>query len=147
MMNKKNVVFIGLTMFAGAVSAADVLHGTKWKTIDDKTKKPISIVQFSESANGTLTAKILEVIAPGESEKCSKCEGKYYNKSLKGLKILTNLKRTAPNTYEYGRVLDPQDGHTYKFKAQLSADGKTLSGRGYIGVPAIGRSQTWVRTQ
>lgn len=34
---------------------------------------------------------------------------------------------------------------SYSFNAKMSNDGRTLNGRGYIGVSALGRSQTWIR--
>ena len=45
---------------------------------------------------------------------------------------------------ENGRIYDPESGKTYK--SVIASDGNTLSVRGYIGVKALGRSQTWKRT-
>jgi uncharacterized protein (DUF2147 family) len=143
-MIKKLPLLIGLSLVSAFSFAADPLHGTKWKTIDDQTKKPLSVVQFTES-NGVLSAKIVEVFTPGEGEKCTKCEGKYKDKPLKGIQIVSGLKQTAKNTYDNGKITDPKNGKTYSFSAKLSGDAKTLSGRGYIGVSALGRSQTWIR--
>jgi len=42
-------------------------------------------------------------------------------------------------------VLDPISGKVYKGKARLSANGKRLTLRGYVGVSVIGRSVTWVK--
>ena len=47
-----------------------------------------------------------------------------------------------PNEYRNGTVLDPLSGNVYKGKAKLSANGKRLTMRGYIGVSALGRSTT-----
>jgi uncharacterized protein (DUF2147 family) len=49
------------------------------------------------------------------------------------------------NSYENSSILDTKTGKTYSFNATLSPDGKKLSGRGYIGISALGRSQTWYR--
>ena len=43
-----------------------------------------------------------------------------------------------------GRIYDPESGKTYK--SVISSDGNTLSVRGYVGIKALGRSQTWKRT-
>ncbi len=144
-MIKKIFSVIGLSLVAASAFAADPLHGTKWKTIDDKSKKPLSIVQFTETANGVLSAKIINVLENGEGGKCTKCEGKFHNKSLNGVQIVSGLKNTDKNFYDGGKIIDPKNGKTYSFNAKLSPDGKTLSGRGYIGVSALGRSQTWIR--
>ena len=34
-----------------------------------------------------------------------------------------------------------------KGKAQLSADGKRMRMRGYMGISALGRTQVWIRTE
>ncbi|RZJ21549.1 MULTISPECIES: DUF2147 domain-containing protein [unclassified Acinetobacter] len=145
-MIKTTLSILGLSLVSTLALAADPLHGTKWKTIDDVTKKPLSVVQFTETSNGVLSAKIVDVLEDSESQKCSKCKGKFYNKPLQGIQIVTGLKKTGTRSYDGGKITDPKNGKTYSFNAKLSEDGKTLSGRGYIGVSALGRSQTWIRT-
>jgi uncharacterized protein (DUF2147 family) len=146
MMIKTTLSILGLSLVSTLALAADPLHGTKWKTIDDVTQKPLSVVQFTETSNGVLSAKIVDVLEDSESQKCSKCKGKFYNKPLQGIQIVTGLKKTGTRSYDGGKITDPKNGKTYSFNAKLSEDGKTLSGRGYIGVSALGRSQTWIRT-
>ena len=43
-----------------------------------------------------------------------------------------------------GTIYDPEEGKTYKCVMKL-ADENTLNVRGYIGVPAFGRTVTWLR--
>ncbi len=42
-------------------------------------------------------------------------------------------------------MIDPLAGKIYDAKVRLAANGKRLTLRGYIGVSALGRSQTWIR--
>ncbi len=142
---KKIALALGLLVTAVFTHAADPLDGTVWKTIDDKTKQAKAVVKFTEQSNGTLTASIQSVLTPGEENACKKCEGTYKNKSLKGLTIVRNLKNAGGTSYEGGSILDPQSGKTYKLKGNLAAGGKKLELRGFIGVAALGRNQTWVR--
>ena len=142
---KKIALALGLMSLAAFANAADPLNGTTWKTIDDKTKQPNAIVKFTEQKNGTLSASIQSVLTPGEENACKKCEGPYHNKSLKGLRIVTGLKNVGGTSYENGSILDPQSGKTYKLKGQLADGGKKLELRGFIGVAALGRNQTWIR--
>jgi uncharacterized protein (DUF2147 family) len=142
---KKILLALGLVGMAVVANAADPLNGTVWKTIDDKTKKPKATVKFTEQKNGTLTASIQSVLTPGEENACTKCEGPYKNKSLKGLTIVHGLKKSGGNNYEGGTILDPQSGKTYKLKGQLADDAQKLELRGFIGVAALGRNQTWIR--
>ena len=142
---KKIALALGLMSLAAFANAADPLNGTTWKTIDDKTKQPKAIVKFTEQKNGTLSASIQSVLTPGEENACKKCEGPYHNKSLKGLRIVTGLKNVGGTSYESGSILDPQSGKTYKLKGQLADGGKKLELRGFIGISALGRNQTWIR--
>ncbi|MCG2608491.1 DUF2147 domain-containing protein [Acinetobacter sp. SM34] len=144
-MIKTMLSLLALSLVSTLALASDPLHGSKWKTIDDETKKPLSIVQFTESAPGVLSAKIINVLEGTEGEKCTKCKGKFYNKPLQGVQIVSGLKKAGNNSYDGGKITDPKNGKTYSFNAKLSEDGKILNGRGYIGVSALGRSQTWIR--
>ena len=142
---KKIALALGLLGFTVLANAADPLNGTVWKTIDDKTKQPKATVKFTEQKNGTLTASIQSILTPGEENACTKCEGPYHNKSLKGLTIVRGLKNTGGTSYDGGSILDPQTGKTYKLKGKLADGGKKLELRGFVGVAALGRNQTWVR--
>ena len=141
----KIALAFGLLGLSALANAADPLNGTVWKTIDDKTKQPKATVRFTEQKNGTLTASIQSILTPGEENACTKCEGPYHNKSLKGLTIVRGLKNTGGTSYDGGSILDPQTGKTYKLKGKLADGGKKLELRGFIGVAALGRNQTWIR--
>ncbi|MDO4579847.1 MULTISPECIES: DUF2147 domain-containing protein [Acinetobacter] len=142
---KKIALALGLMGLTALANAADPLNGTVWKTIDDKTKQAKATVKFTEQKNGTLTATIQSILTPGEENACTKCEGPYHNKSLKGLTIVRGLKNTGGTSYDGGSILDPQTGKTYKLKGKLADGGKKLELRGFIGVAALGRNQTWIR--
>ena len=144
---KKIALMLGLLGLSALANAADPLNGTVWKTIDDKTKQAKATVKFTEQKNGTLTATIQSILTPGEENACTKCEGPYKNKSLKGLTIVRGLKNSGGTNYDSGSILDPQSGKTYKLKGQLADGGQKLQLRGYIGVAALGRNQTWVRVK
>jgi len=141
---KKITTALGLLSFMAFSHAADPLNGTVWKTIDDKTKEPKALVKFTEQKNGTLSATIQTVLTKGEENACTKCEGPYKGKSLKGLTIVRDLKNVG-GKYEGGTILDPKTGKSYSLKGQLASNGQKLELRGYIGVAALGRNQTWIR--
>jgi uncharacterized protein (DUF2147 family) len=56
---------------------------------------------------------------------------------------LTGLKKDG-DEYTGGEILDADNGKVYRSKIHLTNGGKELSVRGYIGVPFLGRSQTWI---
>lgn len=63
-----------------------------------------------------------------------------------GLVILSGLTKEG-DEYLGGQILDPDNGKVYRSKVRLTDNGKALSVRGYIGVPTLGRSQTWMRQE
>lgn len=144
---KKYLFLLLLSSFSVHSFAADKLNGTFWKTIDDETNQPRALIKFSEDKNGVLTANIEKILVPSEANKCTMCEGTYKNKSLIGLTIVKNLKNVGQNKYDKGSILDPQSDRTYRFSVIVSPDGEKLTARGYIGISAIGRNQTWYRVK
>lgn len=145
---KKNIFFAAFVsvVFSGNVLAND-LTGT-WKTIDDKTGSAKAILEMRQESNGTYTAKIIKVTPrPGYTPKetCVNCPAPYTDKPILGLDILTGLKPSGDNQFINAKVLDPLNGKIYSGKAKLSSNGKRLTLRGYVGVSALGRSQTWIK--
>ncbi|MEA9788534.1 DUF2147 domain-containing protein [Xanthomonas campestris pv. raphani] len=126
--------------------AADSPVG-RWKTIDDETGKPKSVVQIEQAANGTLSGKVVEILQSnhGPNPTCDKCDGALKGKPIKGMTILWGLKPDGTAVWGGGSVLDPAKGKTYKAKITLTDSGKKLQMRGYVGIEALGRTQTWVR--
>ncbi|KIQ27943.1 DUF2147 domain-containing protein [Xanthomonas campestris] len=126
--------------------AADSPVG-RWKTIDDETGKPKSVVQIEQAANGTLSGKVVEILQSnhGPNPTCDKCDGALKGKPIKGMTILWGLKPDGTAVWGGGSVLDPAKGKTYKAKITLTEGGKKLQMRGYVGIEALGRTQTWVR--
>ena len=136
---KKIALMLGLLGLSALANAADPLHGTEWRTIDDETKQPKSIVKFTEQKDGTLKATIQRILTKGEENACSKCEGTYHNKSLKGLTVVSGLKPDGNGKYTGGTILDPKSGKSYRSTGELS--GATLTVRGHVG--PFKRSQIW----
>jgi uncharacterized protein (DUF2147 family) len=119
-----------------------------WKTIDDATGKPKSLVRITEN-NGVLSGKIEKLFrepSEDQSPKCDKCEGANKDQPVLGMTIINGLKKDD-DSWSGGTVLDPHNGKTYKAKITMKDDGKKLEMRGYIGMPLLGRSQTWLREQ
>ncbi|OTG75179.1 signal peptidase [Acinetobacter sp. ANC 4169] len=146
---KKNILLTALAslIFSGNVLAQD-LSGT-WQQIDDKTGSPKAIIEIRKDANDIYTGKIVKVTPrPGYTPQktCNNCPAPYTNQPILGMDVLTGLKHVPDTTnYEKGRVIDPLAGKIYSAKVRLSPNGKRLTLRGYIGISAIGRSQTWLR--
>lgn len=120
-----------------------------WKNIDDHTGKPKALIRISEGNGGELSGKIEKLFrAPNEEQnpKCDKCEGALKDQPILGMTILTGMKLDG-DEYNGGRILDPGNGKLYKSKMTLVDGGKKLNVRGYIGMPMLGRTQTWLREE
>jgi len=82
--------------------------------------------------------------APPPKELCDVCPGKKKGAHIMGLTLFWGMKRDGLH-YTEGSVLDPRDGSVYHALMNLSEDGKELEVRGYLGIPMLGKSQTWYR--
>jgi len=118
-----------------------------WKTIDDKTQKPRSIVEIFEK-DSRFFGKIVKVFPhEGNKDLCEKCPDDFENKPILGLQFMWDLKSEDQKSIKYdgGKILDPANGSIYRSKIELIDEGKKLEVRGYIGISLFGRSQTWQR--
>lgn len=146
MRNFKILAALLLSASSSAVFAEDI-SGT-WKNIDDKTGSSKAILEIRQETNGTYTAKIVKVTPrPGYTAKetCVNCPAPYTDKPILGMDVLKGLKPAAGSNFTQGKIIDPLSGHIYSMKAKLSPNGKRLTLRGYVGVSALGRSQTWIK--
>ncbi len=117
----------------------------RWKTIDDKTQKPLSVVEIYEQ-NGRYYGKVVEIFNPEDRKRrCEKCPGADKNKPLLGLVVLKDLEKDG-NEYKNGTILDPKQGKFYRCYITPQSRDK-LKVRGYIGISALGRTQYWHRVK
>lgn len=66
-----------------------------------------------------------------------------YGRPQCGLTIITNEKPEGDGTW-LGQIIDPRDGDTHQAKLWIDGQGN-LRLRGFIGIPALGATQTWHR--
>ena len=119
----------------------------KWKTIDDETNQPKSIIEIFEK-DGFLYGKIEKLFRKTEEDqnpKCDKCSGSQKDQLIIGMQILNSLKKDSDVKWSGGEILDPNNGKTYSCKIMLTEDGKKLEVRGFIGFSLLGRTQVWNR--
>lgn len=118
-----------------------------WRTIDDKTDKPRSLVRIKE-ANGVVTATVEKGLLKTDKgdRVCTKCQDDRKDQPIIGMEIVRDMKRNG-GRYDGGTILDPDNGKTYKCIMKLNEAGDALEVRGYIGISLIGRSQIWQRVE
>jgi len=141
---------IALCLFTALAGAADIPTPVGlWRTIDDKTKLPRSLVRIVE-VGGVLEGKIEQLLnrQPDDDPDnlCRACKGERKDRPVLGMKILWGLTRDG-DLWQDGEILDPKNGKIYSCRIRVSADGTKLEVRGFIGLSVIGRSQTWIREE
>lgn len=144
---KKLIAATALSAFAGLAMAQATPAGL-WKTIDDETKAEKSLVRISESG-GVFTGKVDKILTDKSDAKCKDCTDERKDQPVQGMTILRGIKPVAgeAGSFEGGDILDPNNGKVYKVQLKLADGGKKLDVRGYIGMPLLGRTQTWLRVE
>ena len=145
---KKQLLFniaAGMLCLCATQISAETLDSIagSWKTFDDDTNQPAAIVQISEK-NGVFSGLITKLLDPSAPTICDKCTDARKGKPVMGMEILSNLKKTG-DSYSGGQILDPDDGEIYRAEMKLKDQGSKLDLRAYIGIPLLGRTQTWIR--
>ncbi len=129
----------------GATESLPITPEGLWTTVSDKTHKPRSVVRLYQH-KGKLYGKIVRIYSEkGDKGVCLKCPEPFKNQKIIGLRFLWDLKLIARNQWGKGEILDPKSGRIYRCKMTLSADGKKLDVRGFLGISLFGRTQTWLK--
>jgi uncharacterized protein (DUF2147 family) len=117
-----------------------------WKTIDDETGQPKSVVKIYIK-EGKLYGDIVKLFRkPGEDPDpiCDKCDedDPRYNQKILGMTIITDMEyQKGDNEWEDGEIMDPKKGKVYDCK--LWVENGKLQVRGYVLF--FHRTQEWLR--
>ena len=148
---KKTWILLGLIQLTAStiIYANQSIEGY-WRSMDDRTGEPLSIIEFKKAANGTYTGTIVhryKTIRGVRLDTCAKCPEPFKDKPLLGLQIIWDLKNdpNKPNNYINGKLVEPRTGNIYNGRGNLTSDGRKLYMRGYMGVSMLGRTQVWLR--
>jgi uncharacterized protein (DUF2147 family) len=145
---KRLIAALGLAMGATLACAQATPVGV-WKTIDDDGKTEKSLVRIAD-AGGQLVGRIETLFDAAKKDAvCDKCSDERKDKRIVGMTILRNISKdnSDDSLWAGGDILDPNNGKVYKVRLRPVDGGKRLEVRGYIGMPMLGRTQTWVRVE
>ncbi len=134
---------------APAIAFAQATPVGVWKTIDDKTQTEKAQLRITE-AGGVFSARIEKLLAADAKQDglCDKCSDERKDKPMIGLEVMRGVKKASEdNTWDGGTILDAAEGKIYKVRLQMAEGGKKLEVRGYMGMPLLGRTQTWIRVE
>ena len=137
----KKITTIAILLFL-SLSASQLLAQPMsgyWKTIDDATGKPKSVVHIYFE-NGKMYGQIVETFN-GNPDKVCNCSGDKAGKKIVGMIIIDGLQKKETYWAKDDGIFDPEKD-TY-YDVRIWQDGNELKVRGYIGF--LFRTQTWVK--
>ncbi len=145
----KSLIAAAVLSLVANLAMAQTSPAGLWKTIDDETKAEKSLVRVSDTG-GVFSAVIEKLLDPARQDaKCDKCSDDRKDKPVMGMTIVRNVKHSSSDAelWDGGEILDPNNGKVYKVRLKPIDGGKKMEVRGYIGMPMLGRTQTWIRVE
>ncbi len=143
---KDNLIEMKVFFSLSLIWLAHLLNGQgdvfdTWVAVDDDDGQPTSHIEIFEK-EGNLHGKIVKIIEGPSDALCDQCKGEKHNQPILGMEIIWDMKDHGKN-WRGGRIMDPENGKTYKCKIKLKED--VLEVRGFIGITTLGRTQKWYR--
>lgn len=129
-------------------SKADRILGTYY--IYKPETKSESKVQIYKTKDGKYEGKFIWLKVPNNPDGTPKLDVNNPNPKLRkqrldNLVLVKGFKYDADSDeWVGGEIYDPEEGKTYSCKMKFESDTK-LKVRGYVGIPALGKSMYWTK--
>ncbi|MDA8168703.1 MAG: DUF2147 domain-containing protein [Nitrospiraceae bacterium] len=149
MKNIIKAVLLAFLIFSASASAADkksfppnAVAGT-WLTQNRGAK-----IEIYKAGKNVYMGRMVWLREPFDEKGRPLTDAKNPDPALRGrpylgMVIIKTLSPAGENRWE-GRIYDPESGKTYNCTVSLENE-DTLRLRGYLGIPLLGRTETWRR--
>ena len=141
---------LAVVCLAPVLALAQMNPAGLWKTIDDETGQEKSLVRITDKS-GTFSGTVEKSLVndPKSSKVCDLCTDDRKGQVIVGMEIIRGVTRNVKDDglWDGGEILDPQKGKTYRVRLTPKEGGAKLEVRGYVGMPLLGRTQTWIRVE
>ena len=137
-------LILSLVAFCGLAIAQTTPVGL-WRSIDDKTGEAKAEIRIVDNG-GTLTGRIEKSLKKDGKPTCEECQDERKGQPMIGMEIIRGVhKGDDADTWEGGKILDPENGKEYRVQMKPIEGGQKLQVRGYLG--PFYRTQVWQRVQ
>jgi uncharacterized protein (DUF2147 family) len=138
----KSTLLLFVLLYTTIINAQSIVG--KWKTIDDETGKPKSVVEIFLK-DGKAYGKVIKLFrekGQNPDPLCDECTDSRKGQKVLGMTIITQMEQDD-DEWADGEILDPNNGKIYDCK--LWVEDGNLKVRGYIAF--FYRTQTWIRVE